>query len=559
MQIRPKSIRWQLPLSYAAIALISTLALGLILLLTLRSYYGQRESAYLDGNAGTINRAISQMIVDGVPRSAIQSQIAGYSFLSQVRIRVLSQYGNVVADSGVPTVGNRVSISAEPEDDQEGHNSDLNILHGMVDDSMYYLLAPQDYVDLQEFQTSIEMPIGISVDGWSQSSEPEFFTPVITLDFVRSSPDTIADSQDAQMGYTNNVLASSTLYGFGLNEGVDASGERSTRSVTQDLVDPNGEVIGTLELSHGPAYGRQIVNRVAYGWAGASVLAVLVAAGAGWTISRRISVPLMALTATTTHMAQGDLSVRSHLKRDDELGMLSSTFNDMAERIENTVNALRRFVADAAHELHTPITALNTNLELAIDEHDPQVRDHYIQRARKQVKRLEVLTDGLLDLSRIEAGLTAAPHKLVMLNPLVQELSEVYASRSDQAQINFVLDLPDTPIAVCGNEQQLRSAIGNLMDNAIKFTPAGETVTVHVVTCEDAVKIHVRDCGIGIPPDEIAYIFSRFHRGRNAVTFGGSGLGLAIVHGVVEAHHGTVKVDNLNPGTQFTMCLPRPR
>jgi signal transduction histidine kinase len=256
-------------------------------------------------------------------------------------------------------------------------------------------------------------------------------------------------------------------------------------------------------------------------------------------------------------MAKGDLSVRSDLVREDELGLLARSFNEMAQRIENIVVTLRRFVADAAHELHTPITALHTNLELALDEPDAEVRAVYIQRARKQIKRLETLTDSLLDLSRIESGLSAAPHKALPFKAMVQEISELYASRSEQASINFELSLPSEPVTVYGNEQQLRSALSNLMDNAIKFTPVGETIRVEMALREKWIDVYIEDQGIGIPSDEIELIFSRFHRCRNAVNFSGSGLGLAIVRGVVEAHHGRISFINTSPGTRFTLSLPQ--
>ncbi|MEQ8674264.1 MAG: HAMP domain-containing sensor histidine kinase [Aggregatilineales bacterium] len=559
--MRPRSIRWQLPLSYAAIALLSTLALGLVLLITLRTYYEQREIGYLDGNAETINTAVRQMIIDNAPRPIIESHIASYSFLSQVRIRLLEPDGEVIADSGIPNVRNNVSISAQPQT----ANDLTETSAGAEDLDFFYYLTPEDYVDLQRFRTSIEMPIGISMSSQNGDPSTELYTPVITLDFVRSSPAGIVPvtesnstkPEEGESEYTYNVPATGTLYGFGLSEEVAEYRQRSYQFVTRELIDENGDFIGTLELSDGPAYGRQIVSRVASGLAIASVTAMMVAGVAGWSVSLRITLPLSSLTETTGAMAKGDLSVRSDLVRKDELGLLANSFNEMAQRIENIVVTLRRFVADAAHELHTPITALNTNLELALDEMDAETRATYIQRARKQLKRLETLTDSLLDLSRIESGLSAAPHKPLPFKVMVQEISELYASRSEQANINFELCLPDGAVTVYGNEQQLRSALSNLMDNAIKFTPIGETVRVEMATHDNQVEVYIQDQGIGIPIDELDLIFSRFHRCRNAVNFTGSGLGLAIVRGVVEAHRGQISVANTSPGTRFTLSLPQ--
>lgn len=558
--MRPRSIRWQLPLSYAAIALVSVLALGAVLLVILRSYYIQREYEFLQGNADTIGSAVYQMLDKDTPIGIIRAQIASYSFLSQVRIQLIDTNGQILADSGVPYEHNMLSISAmqQVEPNPAPRIEDTT--------SPFYIhLAPGDYMDLQAFSTSIEMPIGISMgDGTGDTTRTEYYTPVITLDFIRISnagalindspaPETTPDDDDE---FTQTLPATGTLYGFGLSENMGRGGSRSGKFVEQTLLDPNGHLLGTIVLSDGPAYGRQIVSRVASVWLLAGVMAVFIAAGIGWLISHRITAPLIELTTTTTRMAKGNFSVRSDLVRNDEFGVLAKTFNEMARQVENTVITLRRFVADAAHELHTPLTALHTNLELALDETNWVTRRTYVERARAQLKRLVSLTDGLLDLSRIESGLVRTQHKPVLLSALIQEISELHASRSEQAAINFILCLPAEPITVHGNATQLRCALNNLLDNAVKFTPPGQSVTLDVKEANGWVDIQIRDTGIGIPPDEISYIFSRFHRCRNAVNSPGNGLGLAIVRGIVDAHKGRIMVQNTYPGTNFTLQLP---
>lgn len=557
----PRYIRWQLPLSYAAIALISALLLGAILLTTLQGYYVQREYEYLYSNAETITSTITQMMGENTPNAVIQAQIVSFSFLSQVRIRLLNADGEVIADSGVPHEHNLVSISARP-DSESPPSPAAAVVDPMLDvDDLQRSLPPEDYFDLMTFRTSIQMPIGISVEG-SPTGEGSTYTPVITLDFVRSQggdavmQTTAAGGSSPQTQFTYVLPATGTLYGFDLSSETVKDGERSPQSVTRPLYSAQGELIGTLELSEGPARGLQIVERVAYGLFFASVMAIIVAAAAGWAISRRITAPLQALTAITTRMAEGDLSARIRLNRDDELGLLAHTFNKMAQRVEDTVTTLRRFIADAAHELHTPLTALQTNLELVIDEIDWETRRSYANRAQTQIRRLESLTDGLLDLSRIEAGMMDDEHRPVELTALVQEVSELYASRSEQAGVHFVLELPPVLVTVRGHSGQLRCVIANLLDNAIKFTPAGETVSVRLRPAGDRVEIDVQDHGIGIPPEEASLIFSRFHRCRNAASYPGSGLGLAIVRSIVELHGGQITVENGAPGTTFRVLVP---
>jgi two-component system sensor histidine kinase MprB len=228
----------------------------------------------------------------------------------------------------------------------------------------------------------------------------------------------------------------------------------------------------------------------------------------------------------------------------------------MADRVEATVATLRRFVGDAAHELHTPLTALRTDLELVADTDDPAARLDLLDRAQAQVTRLATLTSGLLDLSRIEAEAARPKRQPIDLAGLVQELSEVYASRAEQAGIAFSLDAPDGPVTVQGNEEQLRRALGNLLDNAIKFTPAGGQVGVALRRADTAIELQVEDSGIGVPEDDLPQLFGRFHRGRNASTYPGNGVGLAIVRAIVETHGGSVTAENLAQGARFSLRLP---
>ncbi len=131
-------------------------------------------------------------------------------------------------------------------------------------------------------------------------------------------------------------------------------------------------------------------------------------------------------------------------------------------------------------------------------------------------------------------------------------MGELYTSQAEQARLTFDLTLPETPVTVQGDEAQLQRALGNLLDNAIKFTTEGGTVSVGLRREGEWVKLWVEDTGIGIPEDDLPHLFSRFHRGRNTAAYPGSGLGLAIV----EAHGGRVVADNTAQGARFTLRLP---
>jgi signal transduction histidine kinase len=283
----------------------------------------------------------------------------------------------------------------------------------------------------------------------------------------------------------------------------------------------------------------------------------LLAAVIGWYISRRISAPVLALTDVTARMMQGDLSSRADIKSRDEFGHLARTFNEMASQVEETVGTLRSFVADAAHELHTPLTALQTNLELARDEKNVSAQARYLERAQEQSLRLEALVNSLLDLSRIEAADSKSDLTPVNFSQLVQETTEQFASRAEQTEHGFGTSPVEENVFVMGNQHQLRQAIINLLENALKFTPRNGLISVAFEAAENEARLTIKDNGIGIPAEDLLHLFERFHRGRNASTYSGNGLGLAIVKAIIAAHSGNIVIQSeAGKGTHVIVSIP---
>ena len=516
----PQSIRWRLTLSYAAIALLAALVLGAVLLTILQSYYSQRELDYLRGNAKAIGQGLSIMVESKVPAEALQLQVENFSFLSQTRVRALDTNGRVLQDSGVPK---QINVAV-------GTVKRAFFIRDQVEGS-----SPSDYVRIISFGNGLAETMPIT-------------KPAVRFEMPLPQGDEV-------VAYKSMPVAGA-LYGFGLNPDVALDERRSNQVVRQPFTGDASQLLGYVELSDGPAYGRDILDSVARGWALSSAVAVLLAAGAGWLVSRRISAPVLALTAATARMAAGDLGVRAGVDGEDEFGRLGRSFNGMADRVETTICALRRFVSDAAHELHTPLTALRTNLELATGEGIDSDQLAFIERAQEQVERLETLTGELLDLSRIEAGADKNQHIPLDLAALTHRVSELYASRAEQAGLSFELDVPEGAITIQGNEERVSRVLGNLLDNAIKFTPRGGMVSVRLRRQGKWAELWVQDTGIGIPSDDLPQLFSRFHRGHNALGYPGSGLGLAIVAAIVEGHGGQVTAENTAPGARFCLRLP---
>lgn len=540
----PQSIRWRLPFSYAAIALLTALSLGGVLLVVLGDYYAQREADYLTRNVQAVSDAMIRfMLDDDVLSETLQAQVESFSFLFQTRVRVLDADRRVLADSG-PFDTFDIRIALRPRE--------------LVPNIIVIRAVEEEIVPQPRLLPDGGLAITVT------AMPPR--APLPTL----PPPDIVG-------GDTMFYTVAGTLQGFDLSAGAVLLGNRRSGSmVLQSVYDDEDNLLGYVELSDGPAYGREIVDRVAQGWTVAGIVSVVLAATAGWLISHNLNAPLLDLTNATARMAEGDLSARASVstRRDgwlvglkarnpvarfrekfarksdqNEFELLAHSFNRMADQVEETVVTLRRFVSDAAHEIHTPLTALRTNLELAPD-------DEFVRRAQDQVRRLEVLTEGMLDLSHVEASEQTEVHTLVALVALVQEVSELYASRAEQAGLTFELKLPETPVAVQGDEAQLRRALGDLLDNAIKFTPDGGEVCVTLRQEGEWVELWVEDSGIGIPEGDLPHLFNRFHRGRNAAAYPGSGLGLAIVKAIVETHEGQVIAENATQGARFILRLP---
>jgi len=519
----PKSIRWRLPLSYAIIALLVALALGGILLIVLRGYYAQRERAHLINNARAIgDTLIPLMTQPDVTPQELQAQVESLSFLSQTRVRILDADRQVLADSG-PFSTSRIRI----------------VLGSQDSDSDAFIRLMQ-VVPLDEKRLPVEA-----------EEMPEIVERVVTLSPRPTLPPFPTRSLvPSQRVINSDFSVIGTLQGFDLSGEADsAGGRRSNQEVRISLYPEPDELRTIVVLSEGPAYGNEIVGKVAWGWAIAAAVSVILAAVAGCFISRNINAPLLNLTGVTARMAGGDLSARADIVTEDEFGLLARSFNRMAEQVEETVVTLRRFVSDAAHEFHTPLTALHTNLELAPDE-------EFVRRARAQVRRLERLAEGLLDLSRVEAGGCPDDRAPLELVALLKEVSELYASQAEQAGLDFNLTLPPSPVTVRGDRAQLRRVLENLLDNAIKFTPEGGSVALGARQSGERVELWVEDTGIGIPPDDLPHLFRRFHRSRNAAGYPGSGLGLAIAKAIVENHGGCIRVEStVGEGTRFSLAL----
>jgi signal transduction histidine kinase len=296
----------------------------------------------------------------------------------------------------------------------------------------------------------------------------------------------------------------------------------------------------------------------------------MVAVIASILIADRLSNPIRRLTGAARELSEGHLETRVEPPSSSrEMGELTTAFNSMAERVQASIEYIRRdrdrsrdFLADVSHELKTPISALRTFNELLIDGQvkDVATQREFLEQSGQQIERLDWLAMNLLELSKLESG-------LVLLDLRPDDLRAVVESAVQQAQpaaerkgVELVSNMPSEPIRQPHDPQRMGQVLTNLLGNAIKFTPRGGRVDITLEPTTDGAEFRVADTGVGINPAELPYVFERFYRGADAheSRAAGSGLGLSIVRSIVEMHSGRVSISSSpGKGTEVAVDLPR--
>ena len=324
-------------------------------------------------------------------------------------------------------------------------------------------------------------------------------------------------------------------------------------------VQRSGRSVEIIQVSAPLARTREALARYLTTLLALVPVAVSLAAAGGAVIAGRALRPVREMSRSARQITAEDLGRRLERRgADDEIDHLADTLNTMLGGLEAAFAQARRFSADAAHELRTPLTALKGELEVALRAaRSPEEYRRVLHSNLEEVEHLIRLVEDLLLFSRSAAAL-GPPRERVELEPLVLEVLEAGARRAQGVGVTVRADALE-PAVVLGEAGALRRALGNLVDNAVKYTPAGGKVELSLLVAEGQARIVVRDTGIGIDPADAARIFDPFvrldaARGRDA---SGAGLGLALVRAIVLAHGGTITVDSTpEAGSRFTVSLP---
>lgn len=391
------------------------------------------------------------------------------------------------------------------------------------------------------------------IEGFAQRAEGR--TPFITVirdtegDRVLSSAGVQPDSTRLTPAEYEKVLSGDTV-----TKTLDLPGGDEYRVRSQPLV-IGREVVGIIQVAQvtegvtGPV-NTLLVILVAEG-IGATILTVAVA----FWLARGAVRPLERVIDVAADIQAHDLRTRINAtKQPTEVQKLADTFDAMLGRLEKAFQEQEDFVLDVSHELRTPLTVLKGSIDVLLmdPELDTGIRDK-LEQMSGEISRMIRLTGNLLYMAAADAG-REPEHKTVELDVLC--LDVVQQSRSLHHDVKLAMGREDQ-VSVSGDRDQIKQMVLNLVDNALKYTPAGGEVTLSVYKDGSFAEVSVRDTGPGIPPDILPHIFERFYRGDHRSLMGGTGLGLAIANRIAKAHGGDIVAESeLGEGTTFVVKLP---
>jgi signal transduction histidine kinase len=528
-----RSIRWKLAASYAALVLLSVTLMGALALYIVQRYVGRQERDSLRENARAVAEQARHFLEPHVRRIALEELASTSAFLGDARVRIMGSDLAVLADSGNPGLPDEflwLIPSGLAEIDSRRSGSFPFVIPMPPRPRGGHMMSPRDMMPLLR-----DLPLGTShvyarrmITPWGRRFvfEGDLMAPV---------------RPEATPAPPRQVVSTTVPVGSDAN--------------------PLGYVELSSPLSLSAVALRPMRNAVLLSGLGSLAIAVAV----GLLIGRTLSDPLRSLAGTARRMSQGDLSSRATTGRSDEIGELAVQFNAMAESLEASFrdlraerDSLKRFVADASHELRTPITALATFNELLQGSaaEDPAARGEFLRESQVQLARLQWITSNLLDLSRLDAGIAALSIGRHAAGDIVATAVAGVKERAREKSVTLSIDVPDPTLVIACDRNRLEMALSNLVVNAVKFIQENGRVTVRAAAEDGNVCFVVSDNGPGIPAEEQPLIFERFYRGRSAAA-DGAGLGLAIVRSVARAHGGAVRVQSApGAGSVFTLSIP---
>ncbi|MCI0609704.1 MAG: ATP-binding protein [Anaerolineae bacterium] len=385
--------------------------------------------------------------------------------------------------------------------------------------------------------------------GQSQAPNPNFVMRLISAQSevwdISSNTQNISFWGPAKAGYTTQTRAEN---------------EDEWRVFSQPILDSNGQTIGWVQAAQSLRPVNDAVDDLREQLLLGFPLILLFAGIGGYFLANRALRPIQQITETAQEIRARDLSKRiGYQGSTDEVGRLAQTFDEMLGRLQSSFERERRFTSDAAHELRTPLTVLKGQIEVTLNRpRNPAEYEKSLRELSAQVDRLIRLSNALLFLSRSDQRQITFQPAVINLGELLEVLIEQIGPLAHQKELKITMKMAGE-LYVYGDRDHLISLFMNLLENALKYTPAGGQVTLTAVKESDESQVAIHNTGPGIPQEHLEHLFERFYRvdaDRSSQT-GGSGLGLAIAHEIARLHGGRISAQSESgQGVKFTVHLP---
>ncbi len=402
---------------------------------------------------------------------------------------------------------------------------------------------------------TIDNPAALAYYVQRNANSAEGKTPFITVISSVSGEAIVATAnvQERNLALTADQLQR-VLEGDVLKRTVDLPGDKEYRVRAEQLT-VAGQVAGVVQVVRVTEGVVAPVNTLLTILVAEGVVAVLLTVAVAVWLSRGAVKPLQRVIDVAAEIQASDLTRRINAEREPaEVQKLADTFDAMLERLDRAFREQQEFVMDVSHELRTPLTVLKGNIDVMLMDPDlaPDLREQY-ERMSSEVTRLIRLTSNLLYIAGADAG-REPERRPVDLDVVCLEV--LRQGRDLRPDVKLALGHEDQA-TVTGDRDQLKQMVLNLVENAMKYTPAGGEVTLALYRNGAEAHVQVKDTGAGIPPDILPHIFQRFYRGNHRSMMGGTGLGLAIAGRIARAHGGAIAVEShVGQGSTFTVTLP---
>ena len=399
----------------------------------------------------------------------------------------------------------------------------------------------------------------VAVAKYAESLNSGVGIAVIDNNTGMSIYDSSAVSIDEQDGKSSDSTSS---YSSGYYRSL-APTPSQANTFTSDTIEYNGKVVGTVRVW---VYGseslltqadEEFANNSYQAMVFATFVAILLACCIGFLFARALVRPVNKIMRTTTAIKNGDLMARTGMQGSDEISRLGATFDQMADSVERDREIERRLTSDVAHELRTPLMAIQSTVEAMIDG-VYETSTKRLETVNSEVMRLSRLVDAILKLSRLENRSNPLNKTTFDVGELISSIVSTHEAYVHESGLKLIYEF-EQGVLVYADSDMIRQATANFISNAVRYTPEGGTITVKVFSKDNMAHIAVQDTGIGLSKDEIKMVFNRFWRAEEGRTRakGGLGVGLSVVKEIVDRHDGQVSVEGeKGKGSCFTIMLP---